>query len=409
MNPLWRGSLWTWAVVGGLSLVVAADGGCFKASDTFVNYERSTTVGTTGAGGGGGSVGAQSARDFFEQNVKDQLIANCSGSDCHSSGVRAFLLLGQEYAAITTYRTSVGVPLIVDPAGSSQLILYPAGEEHPGKSWEGIEDVRDLALEWLTLEASDIEIEDIKQLGPVTPQGLTVLPMDSLAPELAGFTLSFYAIVYDGTVLELTDISVWPPNERGLKIVDPIWVVQTGSGGEILDNSQVGDHTFVAPNAVTLASGDLLITDWGPGYQLSVRFKSLQVLFADEEGNTFAPCSQPDLFSDGVAALPVQAQTNDVNGLLYCAEQCHGGAAGGQPTDKMNLSSLLSNPRNELLACARVREHIVGTQPDQSSIITLTDPGGGSPHPFSFGGNSSSHAKFRDAMAPWINAEGAEQ
>lgn len=411
MNPFVRGSLWMWSIGSLIALVIGSANGCFKAEDTFVNYERTSTVTTTGQGGGtGGSTGDLSARDFFEQNVKDKLIANCSGSDCHSSGVRAFLLIGQEYASITTYRTSVGVPLIVPNPENSQLIVYPPDEEHPGKSWEGIEDVRDVTLEWLALEAVDIDEVEVTRLGPVTPNGFTVLPMDALSPQLAGYALSFYAVVYNQTVLELTQISIWPPNGRGLKVVNPVWVIipPPGGGPEVLDTSHIGDHTFVAPNFVTLASGELLATNWGPGYQLAIQFESLQFLFADEDGNTFVPCSHPELFTDGVDALPVQGQPNGPNGLLYCAQQCHGGVAGSQPTDKMSLDGLLQSPRDDLLACARVREHIVPTQPAESRIITLTDPTGGLVHPFSFQGNSGSHGQFRTAMTEWINAEGGE-
>jgi hypothetical protein len=410
MNGFVRGSLWMWSVFGLVAVVIASANGCFAPEDTFVNYQRTSTVTTTGAGGGGGGDQDLSPREFFEQNVKDKLIANCSGSDCHSSGVRAFLLIGQEYASITTYRTSTGLPLIFDPPENSQLIVYPDDEEHPGKSWEGIEDVRDVTLEWLQREAVDIEPDAFLQLGPVKPEGLTVLPMDSLLPELEGFTLSFYAVVFDDSVLELTNISIWPPNERGLKVVDPTWVViPPGTGDEVLDTSHHGDHTFVAPNDVTLASGELLVTTWGPDYELAVRFESLQALFADDEGNTFVPCSEPELFVDGVDALPVQSQSNAPNGLLYCAEQCHGGNAGSQPTDEMDLAALLRDPRDDELACAKVREHIVPTQPAESPIITLTDPNGTATHPFSFGGNSSSHTQFREAMTEWINQEGGEE
>lgn len=406
-----RSTLYLWATSGLVALLVASANGCFKPGDTFVNYERTSTVGSGGQGGGeGGGMNNLSPREFFEQNVKDQLIANCSGSDCHSSGVRAFLLLGQEYASITTYRTSVGLPLIVDPPENSQLIVYPNDEEHPGRTWDGLEDVRETVLTWLGMEAVDVEVVELLQLGPVTPEGLTVLPMDSLGPTLAGFTMSFYAIVYNESVLELTDISVWPPNQKGLKMVDPTWVI-TPPGGkdDILDTSHHGDHVFIAPQDVTLASGELLVTDWGPGYQLSVRFESLQQLFADDEGNTFVPCTHPELFIEGVDALPIQSSPASPNGLLYCADQCHGGSKGNEPTGTMNLTGLLGDPRDDLIACAKAREHITPTQPGASRIITLTDPAQGiGAHPFIFGGNSNAHGAFRDAMTPWINAEGGE-
>jgi hypothetical protein len=221
--------------------------------------------------------------------------------------------------------------------------------------------------------------------------------------------MSFYAIVYGDSVLELTQISVWPPNQRGLHMVDPTWVIlPSGGGDEVLDTSHHGDHTFVAPDRVQLASGQLLVTDWSEGSRLSIRFEELEMLFADDAGNTFVPCTRPDLFAQGVDALPIKSQPNQPNGLLYCADQCHGGADGSQPTDVMHLTELLGSPRDDVFACAKVRAYITPTQPTESAIITVTDPTGSSTHPFSFGGNTTSHGAFRTAMTEWINQEGAQ-
>jgi len=389
----------------------ASAGGCFRPDDTLVNYTTAASGSGSGGGGGGGGGSALSAEEFFEENVRAGLVNNCSGADCHSSGSVGFLLAGQEYAAITTYITSVGSRFIVDPPETSMLITYPPNDEHPGIGWDGIEDVRDVTLEWLRLEAQDIDPDAVLEIGPVEPEGLTILPLDSLGPDLKGVTLSFYAIEVGSpaTALQLSSISVWPPNHRGLRMINPTFVTLPPGKPEVLNTSFHGDaHVFVAPTAVQLGTGELILTEWEAGAQLAIRFESLSILYADADGKVFDPCSRADLFQEGVDALPVQSSANAANGLLYCAQQCHGGNAGLQPTDVMDLSPLLDDPRDYDFACAVARLQITPTNVDDSTMIATTNPTAGSGHPFIFGGNSSSHNAFKAAMSAWIDKEGAQ-
>lgn len=392
-------------------MISASGSGCYRPDDTLINF-TAVSVGTgTGSGGEGANGGPLTPREYFELEVKDGLINNCAGADCHSSGSVAFLLAGQEYASITTYESSLGLPLVTNPASISLLLTYPSTEEHTGKPWGGLEELRSSVSTWLELEAQDIEPTPILQVGPIDVSGFTVLPLGGLGPEYNGFTMTFYAAEYGdpSEVLELSQISVWPANGRGMRIVNPTFVFLPPQGSASFDESFHGEpYNFVAPDGVVMGGGELLTTEWGNGYQLAIQFEEISRLFADDDGNTFQPCTKPDLFRQGVDLLPVQSSPNAPNGLLYCAEQCHGGSAGTNPTNLMNLGPLLSADRNYEFACAVARTQILPTQVSLSPMVVETNPQVPTGHPFIFGGNTSAHGSFVDAMTPWIEQEGTE-
>jgi hypothetical protein len=400
-----------------LAMAMSTVGGCFEPSDTFVNISNANVAASSsGAGGGGeGGGGPIGRREFFEQNVKPGMVEACGKGECHGSGEVNFITVGLEYETITTYRTNLiapGTPLLTTQPSTSVLITYPDAEDHSGRKWtEGLGDLKAATLTWMEMEIPFIEADPILEVGPVEPDGLTVLPLDPLGPSLEGFSMTFYAIALGNpaTVLELTNISVWAPNGRAVRITDPTFVVYPEDPNEdpILETSFHGDpYVLVPPDAVQLGSGQLLLTDWAPGWEVGVRFADVKALFADEEGNTFEPCTRVDLFVDGVEELPVQSASNAPNGLLYCSEQCHGGNAGTSPTDVMNLAPLLLDPRDDDLACAKARPFITPSNVEGSQMIQVTKPGGGGTHPFNFGGNNSAHAAFQAAMADWIESEG---
>jgi hypothetical protein len=401
-------------LVGGLGAVaaLASAGGCFEPGDKFVNYTTVTVTSGVGAEGGAGvgGGGPEGAREFFEQEVKPIMVPIC-GESCHGGPPFGFLQFGQEYAAITTYKTALGVPLLVKPAEKSLLMTYPPNPDHTGPTWNGLDDLKALVLEWLQKEEANIVTSDVLQVGPVEPNGLTVLPLDPLAPDLAGVKLVFYAQPQGNPpeLLVLSDIEIWPPNGRGVRVTDPTFVVIRTDTSEVLDTSFHGDPlVMVAPDQVQLGPGQLLLTTWGPGFKLAVRFGAVQGLFADETGATFDPCTRVDLFTEGVDALPVQPSSSDPNGLLYCAEQCHGGTSGAVPTTKMSLVELTVEPYDYDLACAKVRPYITPTNPAESQLSLITKPGPSSAgHPFKFGGNNGAHGAFVDAMTEWIDEEGA--
>lgn len=398
-----------------LAMATTTIGGCFEPSDTFVNISNANVAASSSSSGGAGGTGPLGRREFFEQNVRPEMVDACGKGDCHGSGEVNFITVGLEYETITTYRTRVvapGTPLLTTSPSTSVLITYPNAEDHSGRKWtEGLADLQAATLEWMQMEVPFIEEEPLLEVGPVEPNGLTVIPLDSLGPDLAGFNMSFYAIAFGNppSVLELTNISVWPPNGRAVRITDPTFVVypQGTTQSPILDESFHGDpHVLVPPDEVQLGSGQLLVTEWGQGWEIGFRVASIKGLYADEDGNTFEPCTRVDLFVDGVEALPPQSATNAPNGLLYCADQCHGGAAGPVPTDVMNLAPLLAEPRDDAFACAITRPFITPSNVDGSQLIQIVEPGSGLTHPFNFGGNGSAHAAFVNAMSAWIEAEG---
>src|SRR5690606_24504500 len=258
-----RALSWALAVaVVGASFAATA-GGCYEPDDTLVNYTAVSV--TTGSGGGGGGE-ALTAQDYFEAHVKPELVAFCAGSDCHSSGPRAFLLSGQEYSVITQYKTSWGSCLLTDPPELSPLMTYPSSDEHTGRGWDGLEDVRDKVLTWLGLEADKStptgcsQQANLLQLGPIEPNGFTVIPMSGIGSEFSGFVMTFYASELGDPVgvLKLSDIAIWPPNHRGVRIVEPTFVYLPDAGPAVFDETFHGDaHVFVAPDDVLLGSGSL--------------------------------------------------------------------------------------------------------------------------------------------------------
>jgi len=400
-----------------LAMATATAGGCFEPSDTFVNISNANVASSSSGAGGSGGTGPLDRREFFEQNVRPGLVDACGKGDCHGSGEVNFITVGLEYETITTYRTRViapGTPLLTKSPSTGILVTYPDADDHSGRKWtEGLADLKAATLEWLQMEVPFITDEPVLEVGPIDPEGLTVVGLDGLGPDLSGFDLSFYASALGDppSVLELTNISIWSPNGRAVRVDDPTFVVYPpGAAAEpILDESFHGDpYVLVPPNDVQLGSGELLVTEWGEGYEIGFRVAAIKALFADEDGNTFEPCTRVDLFTDGVEELPIQSATNAPNGLLYCAQQCHGGEAGPSPTDAMHLSPLLGSPSDDDLAfaCAIARPFITPSNVDASLLIEITKPGSGLTHPFNFGGNSSAHAAFRAAMTDWIEAEG---
>jgi hypothetical protein len=345
------------------------------------------------------------------------LMQPACGDGCHNSGEVPFLTVGLEYVTITTYLTkevAVGSSFIVPNPESSILVIYPGTDDHSGDSWDdgNNSELRGKIVEWLAMEAELIDPDALLEVGPIDPEGLVVLPLDSIAPQFAGFSLSFYAIEHGDppALLELVDISVWPPNGRGLRVVNPSFVVVPAINAvPFVDVSFHGDpQIFVAPNNTKMGPGELLLTTWGPDYRLAVRFEALSALFADVQGNTFVPCTRLDLYVKGVEELPIQAAGNAANGLSYCADQCHGGTNGADPTTVMDLKELLFDPPAYDFACAKTRVFITPTNAAGSALMTATDPQGSDPHVFAFQGNLSSFNKFKTAMTPWIDQEGAE-
>jgi hypothetical protein len=403
-----RGALFYLSLALAAGAVAAAPQGCKSPDDEYVNIQR--PVGSGGGGGGGGAGGgANDPEAYFEANVKPGMIDNCAGADCHSSGEVAFLLSGQEYASITSYISRVGLPLVVPEPQKSLLMTYPGDPEHPGNTWEGREELRAAVLSWLGLEAAHNPPVQVFEVGPVDPEGLTVLSLATLGPDYAGMTLSFYAAELGSpvTALGLSNVSVWPSPGRGLRVSDPTFVILPPFGDELFDTSLHGEpYVVVAPDRVELGSGEVVLTSWGDGSQLLVRFRALTPLFADGE-QVYLPCNDVASFTTAVDALPLNEAETDPNGFLYCAEQCHGGTTGPAPTQTMNLAGLLEAPRNDELACAIARVFIAPANPAESAIVTVTDPAAGDPHPFAFGGTAASHAAFVQAVTPWIESEGA--
>ena len=441
-------------IVGaGLAFSLAAAGmqGCHSPVDTFVNYTSagpnqssaatggSNVVSSSGNGGmggegGGGIVACDDPEDYFEAVVEERMVAECAGAGCHSSGQFGFLLPQQEYGTITSYRTTVaaiGLNLLQKEYLQSPLLTWPESGEHSGEGWDK-NDVRVGLLPdveaWLACEAPFIPEPSFKQVGPfeVKP-GLNVFPLDAVdGPDLAfdGSAMIFYAEEHGTPVslLEMAQLQIYPTQDRGIRIKDPVFIINENPEGNcdlvdpedgFPDNSLSGGEAeiFTVPGEIIdiedierllLGTGELLLSNWSENACLTVRFTEMTLLFADVDGNTFEPCTEVPRFQAATEALELDIGVGDGNGPAMCADVCHAGADGPAQA-AMDLEYLTDSPPDYEFACAVMKSFITPANPDQSLIITHTEPGSGGTHTeFQFAGNGSAHGIFKDGMTDWI-------
>ena len=57
-----------------LAMTMATVGGCFEPSDTFVNISNANVASSSSGSGGNGGGGPLDRREFFEQNVRPEMI-----------------------------------------------------------------------------------------------------------------------------------------------------------------------------------------------------------------------------------------------------------------------------------------------------------------------------------------------
>ena len=379
----------------------------------------------------------------------DGVEGNCVSGNCHLSGNINFLALdGIEYETISAFLSeSTGKGFIVkNPLTKSRLITYPGLLDHAGgRKWKP-EDPKDPlyqlyvnTLTWLEREALNvkeetvIETEIVNPKGPSdtenpTPEGFVYLPLDYVADQtgdvkLVGAAISFFSVAHSDSLLELSDIKVWPAPGVGIEIKDMgIKVIPPPSSQKpaSLNTQLYGDAVkFVAPKNVIYGSGQILLTNWQKGGSMFIQFKSIRSLLADKFGNAFEPCLDSGAFAAAVKKLPYDKFNCDKpNGLAYCGRMCHGGSDYSVDTTKlstkMNLYPILSASQDIELACAIARPYITPGAPATSILVGLPDPAvpgnlaDKKTHAFfKFCGSTTSHATFKNTMSPWICAESA--
>ncbi|MBM4360532.1 MAG: hypothetical protein FJ096_20695, partial [Deltaproteobacteria bacterium] len=410
--------------------VASATGACYEAGDTYPNWtfntvtqassssassSSSSSSSSTGSGGGGGGTveptidcspsSPFSKKDYFRECVlgnpdKNEapaggLITSCVNGNCHLSGNIGFLSPeGLEYESLIGYISeSTGKGFIVKDAGKkSRFITYPAtgGGHSAGEKWKPENSADPLyplyqnTVTWLDREAADIVEEEVietdiinpkksanDELNP-TPEGFVYVPLDVIAEDtgdesLKGAAITFFAVEYSDTLLELTDLKLWPSPNVGIEVKDIGFRVTPPSSSKLpstLNTTLYGDALrFVAPKFVTVGSGQVLLTNWEKGASLFIQFKSIQSLLADKHGNAFLPCKDVARYAAAAKKLPYDGYNcNKPNGIQYCGRQCHGGGEytlnAAHLTKKMDVYPLFADPVDYPLACAITRTKI---------------------------------------------------
>ena len=136
---------------GALVMSSALMGGCFKPEDTFVNYSNASSS-SAGVGGAGGTAPTiDTPKDYFEIEVKPDMVAMC-GEGCHSSGEVPFLTVGIEAA-----RPFLTHALVVFDGG----VLDLAQHHHaaPGSVDRDRRDLRDVEAD--RVDGSDVFVFQI--------------------------------------------------------------------------------------------------------------------------------------------------------------------------------------------------------------------------------------------------------
>ncbi|MBM4374690.1 MAG: hypothetical protein FJ095_06370 [Deltaproteobacteria bacterium] len=438
-----------------------------SASSSASSSSASSSSGSGGGGGGGGGVvpsidcspeSPLDKRTYFIECVLGNpelnqapaggLITNCVNGNCHLSGNINFLSPPDEYSSMVGYVSeTTGKSFIVKDAGSkSRLITYPrtGGGHSAGEKWK-IDDPSDPlyplyehTVTWLDREAADIQGEVVLETDLVnpkenpndtlnpTPEGFVYIPLDVLVGQtgdakLSGAALTFFAVSYADTLLELTDLKLWPSPGVGIEIKDIGFKVVPSADSKkptTVNTSLYGDPLrFVSPKFVTVGSGTVLLTNWEKGASLFIQFKSMRSLLADKNGNAYLPCNDVAGFTAAVKKLPYDLYNCDKpNGLMYCGRQCHGGGEytlePNKLTTKMDLYGLFTTPSDYDLACAATRTKITPGNVATSPILNLPNPAiAGNPavpatHAFfKFCGSASAYKSYKDAVSPWICSE----
>lgn len=471
------------AGIVGATAVASMTGACYEAGDTYPNWtfntatqsssssasssSASSSSSSSSSGAGGGQAGVDCSptseldkKTYFVECVlgnadKNEapaggLVTSCVSGNCHLSGNIAFLSPpGLEYEQLIGYISeSTGKSFIVKDAGTkSRFITYPGpdGGHSAGVKWtpdDPSDPLHPLYLNtvtWLDREAADIVEEEVIETDIVnpkvnsddefnpTPEGFVYVPLDVIAEatgdeQLMGAAITFFAVEYSDTLLELTDLKLWPSPGVGIEIKDIGFRVVPPPGSmsnASLNTTLYGDAIrFVSPKVVDIGTGDVLLTSWEKGASLFIQFKSIKSLLADKYGNAYVPCNDVPRFAAAVKKLPYDPYNcNKPNGIQYCGRQCHGGSEytlnPDNLTPKMDVYPLFAEPVDYPLACAIARTEITPGNVGASPMVLLPDPSlASNPNnkathgSFKFCGSAPSYAAFRSSVAPWICSEG---
>jgi mono/diheme cytochrome c family protein len=341
-----------------------------------------------GNGGGGGVYGTdggaqQAMAEKLFRAIEPELKSKCGG--CHGTGgaaPQALWLAGPDsYVTIKAYNG-----IITEDPYASKLLKHPDG--HPASSLGlGNEMLRDKAIQWLNVEALNLQGTPLPTTEVVDPAGGSI-PLDKAGMGMAGGKITFTATTMVDS-LRLGNVQIQAPPTSAIHVVSPLFVMVPSQGAEVTDTSfSTSDVTVPAGQTLQLAPV-YYIFNWQAGAKMRVAFQKI-------ETTTVVPMDAGTTTCKALADFQntVVPQWNALN-----CRSCHGGGNGGA-TGALDMTALGGTP-NYALACTQARNKINFTNKAQSPIIVRPKQGTG--HPYSV--PAGNVAAYDTAMLTWINKE----
>jgi hypothetical protein len=371
----WRGQ----ALLGGVA--AAAFGvGVFACSDDPTPEDRGNSEATT-----------PDPAPLFRALEAD-LVKSCGGANgiCHVQGTYqgapAWLGGSDRYATVKRYR---GVLPATKEVGDSILLTQV---RHAGPSLKDApDDLYRRVADWLTAEVPGPPLPNTGAFSVLS--GFNSIPLDTVAPGMAGARLNFLAVDSNGT-LTLSALKVVAPDNANLKIDSPFFVILPKSGKVKADpesNGFKGELTIPAGQNVDLFTGKMILLRWDPTGQLKIAFNKVE----STPGTAILPgCSALELFkTSALPAMRAQVEVLPDDGMdppdggeplgTSSCLGCHGkepnpNEAPAPPVQAMDLRAADTDPA---AACAQAKIWINLTDKAQSTIL-LNPTGKGNPqHP----------------------------
>lgn len=355
----------------------------------------------TSTSSGGSNVTPSKGQELFTA-LQPDLLSVCG--TCHEPGGLADtpFLKGPDY-----YQSVVSWPGIVrkDPSQSLFLTYSIKGGGHSGTNLNG--DNVDSTLmprveAWLAEEAKAIAAPPMDQgpaIEPFVPiLGFNAVYLGPLGPDFEGMAVTFLADRLASSTLELREIEIHPTSKLGVHIVHPLMVVYPANGSiepDPIDSFSNVDQTYLPNEGGLIGPGTVVLTNWSTSAKLSIAFEKI------EKVNPNDPDAGADGGTTGGCKDVASFDTNAKGQFQQRCGGCHSGG-NGAATNAVDMTKLGSD---STAACAQILFRIKPSDPPNSQVFVVTDPGGNAAHPFKFGGNATNFDAFKTDVSKWVTSE----
>lgn len=380
-----------------LPLLAAASGLALAAAPGCTGTIGGANPGQGGAGNGGqgGAGGGTPDPAALFAELEPDLLMACGGCHGTSGSVSTHLFLADPvYDNVKAWSG-----IVVKNYEASKFLTYASGSmtTHSGPELEG--DLLAKVTAWLQAEA--ILIDDAPPPEPTIP---LVGPFDVrttgtpnivyfhnyLGVNFTGIALTFTATIDGMGGLAVRGLKVIAAEELGVHMVRPqVQMFQGAGSGTTVAEGTGYDMEVLGGESVDLDPLDVDIPNWPAGAKLGILFQTAEPV----TGQGTTQCNALAEFQ--ASAMPALQGS--------CLNNCHG-SAGSPAASVMDLSTMAADAAG---ACRTVRVRSNLMTPAMSLIFTNTDPGGGSNHPFQFGGDATAFGTFETDVTTWLTAEAA--